>query len=211
VVLALVLACAARLEGMQGGAHPDRFDPHFRKYTKRFFGPAFDWRHFKAQGLAESGLDAAARSRNGARGIMQLMPATLALIRSRAPDHGSVDDPELNIAAGIKHNRAMWGMWDRAATPLDRRRFMFASYNAGLMTILRAQRVARRRRLDPTVWTSIETVSARVWQWRQRQTILYLRKIERFFEQLDGQRKVCRAGAGESRGYGCSTVWRLRM
>ena len=190
VALALVLACAARLEGLQAGGHRDRFDPHFRKYTKRFFGPAFEWRHFKAQGLAESGLDATARSRSGARGIMQLMPSTFALIRSRAPDHGSVDDPELNIAAGIKHNRAMWGMWERAATPLDRRRFMFASYNAGLITIMRAQRVARRTRLDPTVWTSIETVSARVWQWRQRQTILYLRKIERFFKRLDEQRKV---------------------
>jgi membrane-bound lytic murein transglycosylase F len=186
VALALVLACVTRLEGLQGGApHPDRFDPHFRKYTKRFFGPAFDWRHFKAQGLAESGLDAAARSRSGARGIMQLMPSTLELVRSRAPDLESVDDPELNIAAGIKHDRALWGMWERAATPLDRRRFMFASYNAGLMTILRARRVARRRRLDPTVWASIETVSARVWQWRQRQTILYLRKIELFLARLD--------------------------
>jgi membrane-bound lytic murein transglycosylase F len=186
VALALVLACAARLEGLQGGApHPDRFDPHFRKYTKRFFGPAFDWRHFKAQGLAESGLDAAARSRSGARGIMQLMPSTLERIRSRAPDLESVDDPELNIAAGIKHDRALWGMWERAATPLDRRRFMFASYNAGLMTILRAQRVARRRRLDPTVWASLEAVSARVWQWRQRQTIIYLRKIELFLARLD--------------------------
>jgi len=186
VVLALVLACAWRLEGLQGGApHPNRFDPHFRKYSKRYFGPAFDWRHFKAQGLAESGLDAAARSRSGARGIMQLMPSTFELIRSRAPDLESVDNPEMNIAAGIKHNRALWGMWGRAATPLDQRRFMFASYNAGLMTILRAQRMARRRRLDPTLWASIETVSARVWQWRQRQTILYLRKIERLFGRLD--------------------------
>jgi len=189
--LALVLACAPGLDGQRSGTpHADRFDPHFRKYSRRFFGPAFDWRHFKAQGLAESGLDAAARSRSGARGIMQLMPSTFELIRSRAPDLESVDDPELNIAAGIKHNRALWGMWERAATPLDQRRFMFASYNAGLLTILRAQRVARRRRLDPTRWASIESVSARVWRWRQRQTMLYLRKIERLFERLDEQGRL---------------------
>ena len=48
--------CVARLEG-QRARDADRYDPAFRKYTKRFFGPAFDWRHFKAQGLAESGLD----------------------------------------------------------------------------------------------------------------------------------------------------------
>jgi hypothetical protein len=70
------------------------------------------------------------------------------------------------------------------------------------MTILRARRVARRRRLDPTQWASIETVSARVWQWRQRQTILYLRKIERFFERLDERGRLC---------YGSATICRSRM
>jgi membrane-bound lytic murein transglycosylase F len=94
----------ARL-GAQRARDADRYDPAFRKYTKRFFGPAFDWRHFKAQGLAESGLDTAARSRNGARGIMQLMPNTLAAIRAHGADLDSVQDPELNIAAGIKHDR----------------------------------------------------------------------------------------------------------
>ena len=32
-----------------------RYDPTFRKYSRRYFGPAFDWRYFKAQGFAESG------------------------------------------------------------------------------------------------------------------------------------------------------------
>ena len=32
-----------------------KYDPYFRKYSKRFFGPAIDWQWFKAQGFAESG------------------------------------------------------------------------------------------------------------------------------------------------------------
>ena len=52
----------------------------FQKYAKRYFGPAFDWGFFKAQGMSESGLDTAARSRAGARGIMQLMPSTFQAI-----------------------------------------------------------------------------------------------------------------------------------
>jgi soluble lytic murein transglycosylase-like protein len=50
----------------------ERYDPTFRKYTKRYFGPAFDWRLFKAQAIAESNLNVGARSPVGARGIMQL-------------------------------------------------------------------------------------------------------------------------------------------
>lgn len=180
----MALACARAAAGQR--ARPaDRFDDSFRKYTKRFFGPAFDWRHFKAQGLAESGLDTAAHSRNGALGIMQLMPNTLAAIRARGKELDSIADPELNIAAGIKHDRALWVMWESAATPQDHRRFMFASYNAGLITILRAQRLARRRQLDPALWSSIVQISAQVYRWRQRQTLHYLRVLEGWFDQLD--------------------------
>ena len=32
------------------------FDRHFSKYSKRYFGAGFDWRYFKAQAIAESGL-----------------------------------------------------------------------------------------------------------------------------------------------------------
>lgn len=190
--MVLALIGAGHLAAQRGGAGPvvDRFDPIFRKYTKRLFGPAFDWRVFKAQGLAESGLDTAARSRVGARGIMQLMPSTYESIRSRAPDLLSIDDPEWNIVAGLRHDRALWQMWPEAPTPLDRRRFMFAGYNAGSRTIKRAQRVAHRHGLDPSLWESIERVASRVWRWRQRQTLIYLQKIETILEQLDEHGKL---------------------
>jgi membrane-bound lytic murein transglycosylase MltF len=190
VAALLALVCGGL--SAQRARDADRYDPAFRKYTKRFFGPAFDWRHFKAQGLAESGLDTAARSRNGARGIMQLMPNTLAAIRAHGADLDSIQDPELNIAAGIKHDRALWVMWDRAATPEDQRCFMFASYNAGLITIQRASRLARRRHLDPTLWQNVVKVSALVYRWRQRQTLHYLHVLEGWFGQLDERGRLVR-------------------
>ena len=61
---------------------PADYDDTFRKYSKRFFGPAYDWKLFKAQGMTESNLDMTARSRVGARGVMQLMPSTFRSIRS---------------------------------------------------------------------------------------------------------------------------------
>ena len=67
-----------------------RYDDIFKKYSKRYFGAPFDWRFFKAQGIAESELNANARSWVGARGIMQLMPSTFAAIASKRPEFRSI-------------------------------------------------------------------------------------------------------------------------
>ena len=163
------------------GADPgevDRYDDTFRKYSKRYFGLGFEWRTFKAQAMAESNLNPRARSRVGARGLMQLMPSTYHQIQSRNAELKSIDDPEWNIAAGIEYDRYLWQLWNDHETDLDRRSFMFGSYNAGRATILRAQNTARRDRLNHRVWRSIETVAPRVPNWRHGETLGYVRKID---------------------------------
>ena len=65
-VLALGLMCLAPPLHAQRAS--ERYDDTFRKYGKRFFGVAFDWRLFKAQAITESNLDTAATSWVGARG-----------------------------------------------------------------------------------------------------------------------------------------------
>ena len=160
------------------GRAADRYDPVFRKYSKRFFGVGFDWRIFKSQGMAESNLDSTAHSWVGARGVMQLMPSTFEQIQSRNTDFKSIDDPEWNIAAGILHDRSLWRLWTDHETDTDRRDFMFASYNAGRTTILKAQGTARARNLDHRVWQNIEAVAPEVPRWRYRETLSYVRKIE---------------------------------
>jgi soluble lytic murein transglycosylase-like protein len=154
-----------------------RYDEAFRKYARRYFGVAVDWRWFKAQGMAESNLDASARSRVGARGIMQLMPSTYASIASKQPDFQAIDHPEWNIAAGIAHDRWLWDLWDGTVHDDERWEFVFASYNAGRSTILRAQRAAEQRRLDRERWASIERVAPTVPRWRHGETLVYVRKI----------------------------------
>ena len=163
----------------------DRYDETFRRYSKRYFGPAFDWRWFKAQGMAESNLDSAATSRVGARGVMQLMPATFSAIRSRRPEFGTIDDPEWNIAAGIMHDRYLWRLWERRVGDDDRFPFMFASYNAGEGTIGRAADSARAAAGVPMpAWEHVEEVAPRVPRWRYRETLDYVRKIERYHAKL---------------------------
>ena len=163
----------------------DRYDETFRKYSKRYFGIGFDWKLFKAQAMAESELNPNARSRVGARGLMQLMPSTYKLIASKRTDFKSIDDPEFNIAAGILHDRDMWRAWEKRVPDDQRQHFMFASYNAGEGTILRASAAARAKKLDHSSWPSIETVAPSVPKWRYTETLGYVKKIGRNYEALN--------------------------
>lgn len=194
--LAASLAAAAPGAAAQGRDGHDRYDETFRKYSKRYFGPHFDWRLFKAQGMAESNLDAGARSGVGARGVMQLMPSTFREVSSKNPEiQHAIDDPEWNIAAGISYDRRLWRQWEQDSVTAHRREFMLASYNAGRGTILGAQSAARARRLDHREWPSIETVAPDVRRWRHRETLTYIRRIDGFLSDLDDKGQSS-AGAG---------------
>jgi soluble lytic murein transglycosylase-like protein len=161
----------------------ERYDPVFRKYTKRYFGPAFDWKYFKAQGFAESGLKATAKSWVGARGVMQLMPSTYQQIASHRPEFGTIDQPEWNIAAGIMHDHYLWDLWQKSVPDAERHHFMFASYNAGEGTINRALGIARTKTGIP-IWSSVEQVAPTVTRWRYLETLGYVRRIDSAYSAL---------------------------
>ena len=140
-----VLACLFAIPDAATAGWTTRFDPHFQKYSKRYFGADFDWRWWKAQAIAESGLDSTARIHCGAQGLMQIMPGTWEGI---APKLG-VTSPWLvkdNIQAGIYYDARMWAIW-KAPRPLEERiAFTLASYNAGPGHIIKAQRLVDRER-----------------------------------------------------------------
>ncbi len=183
ILAVLVLATTAGAAGAQ--TVTSRYDAMFRKYSKRFFGPAFDWRFFKAQAMAESGLDAAARSWVGARGIMQLMPSTFKEVKSKNPELGDMNDPEWNIAAGVYHDRQLYREWMKDAAVGHRKQFTLGSYNAGRTTLLRAQKVAQERALDHRAWPSIEIIAPQVPRWRYEETLNYVAKVEDTLARMD--------------------------
>jgi soluble lytic murein transglycosylase-like protein len=185
LVTALLAAAAGIAQPASGQRVPsDRYDSYFKKYAKRYFGIGFDWKLFKAQGMAESGLSPTAKSWVGARGIMQLMPSTYHDISSHRPEMTSIDDPQWNIAAGIMHDRYLWTVWKDSVPDDDRWRFMFGGYNAGEGTIFRAQGVARASKLDERTWTNIETVAPTVPRWRYKETLGYVHTIEQNRKRL---------------------------
>ena len=190
VALTLVVGSADAAFAQKKKTDVDRYDATFRKYSKRYFGVGYDWRIFKAQAMAESEMNPNARSWVGARGLMQLMPSTYKDIQSRSPTFGSIDDPEWNIAAGIMHDRGLWRRWERDSIEVDRREFMFASYNAGEGTIMNAQRACVARSLDQRAWSSVETVAPQVPRWRYRETLGYVRKIRSGIERMDDKGRL---------------------
>lgn len=193
----VTLALVALAPPLPAQRATERYDDSFRKYSKRFFGVAFDWRVFKAQALTESNLDTAAQSWVGARGIMQLMPGTFREIQSRNPDFSSIDDPQWNIAAGIFYDRRLWRLWRDSVEAADHRAFMFASYNAGRAPILRAQALALRHALDPRLWASVEAVAAGVSRWRHQETLAYVRRIDENLARVDARGRVVRPPPSE--------------
>lgn len=163
-----------------------KFDLYFSKYTKRYFGLAFDWRHFKAQAVAESRLETTAKSPVGAVGIMQIMPRTFEEIRKKHPAiKGTRYQPRWNIAAGIFYDRQLWNTWKAKRPFRDRLHFTFGSYNAGKMNILKAQKAAEKKGLNPNLWKSIEKVLPGITGKNSKETIGYVNKIEKITEALN--------------------------
>lgn len=192
-VLAAAVVLAAAAPASAQNTVPDRYDEAFQKYAKRFFGPGFDWRLFKAQGMAESNLNPNARSWVGARGLMQLMPRTQREVISKNPELKKIAaSVELNIAAGIAYDRQMWLLWMEESDDEHLREFMLGSYNAGRGTILRAQDVAEEEALDHRMWPSIKTVAPKVPRWRSDETLTYVDRIFLNLIRMDRNGKVIR-------------------
>ena len=118
----------------------------FRKYGRQY---DFDYLMMAAQGYQESRLDQGAKSRVGAIGVMQLMPAT-----GEEQKVGDVHQLEPNIHAGVKYMRFMLDQY-YAKEPMDRLNkelFTFASYNAGPGKMRQMRKEAAERGLNPNVW-----------------------------------------------------------
>lgn len=156
------------------------YDDTFKKYSKRYFGPGYDWKIFKAQSIAESGLSPEAVSPVGARGLMQLMPSTFADVQSANPQFESIDDPVWNIAAGIYYDRQIYKAWKEIDEEEEKLSFTFGSYNAGRGTIMKAQDKAKEKSLDHTAWENITVVAPEVPKWRHEETIGYVERIKKF-------------------------------
>ncbi len=92
-----------------------------------------------AQIFAESRFNPTAKSYRGAIGLMQIMPGTA---RHLGVEPSLLIKPEQNIALGTLYDRRLYNMWAEEEG-VHRLAFMLASYNAGHMRVIRAQKRAK--------------------------------------------------------------------
>jgi membrane-bound lytic murein transglycosylase MltF len=145
----------------------------FRKYGDRY---GLDWMLMAAQGYQESRLDQNARSRVGAIGVMQVMPAT-----GKELKVGDITQLDPNIHAGVKYIRFMIDQYYKGEPmdDLNKGLFAFASYNAGAGRIAGLRKEAAKRGLDPNVWFhNVERVAA---EKIGRETVTYVSNIYKYY------------------------------
>lgn len=145
----------------------------FEKYGSKY---GFDPLMITAQGFQESGLNQKRRSRVGAVGVMQVMPAT-----GRSLKVGDIRKLEPNIHAGVKYMDHMAEVYfsDPAIDPVNRTLFCFAAYNAGPSRISRLRKVAAARGLDPNVW--FDNVELVVAEKVSHETVQYVVNISKYY------------------------------
>jgi len=146
---------------------------YFKKYSDKY---DLDWLLMAAQGYQESQLDQAAKSKVGAVGVMQVMPAT-----GKELGVGDIAEVEANIHAGIKYMRWMIDNYfgKEPMTNLDKALFAFASYNAGAGRISQLRKEAAKRGLDPNVWFhNVEYVAA---EKIGAETVTYVGNIYKYY------------------------------
>jgi membrane-bound lytic murein transglycosylase MltF len=146
-----------------------------QKYAGQY---EFDWLMIVAQGFQESKLDQSKRSKAGAIGIMQVMPATA---NDRVVGIPDIENAESNVHAGVKYLRFLRKRYfdGTEIAPLDRVLFAFAAYNAGPGGIRKARKRASKMGLDPNRWfDNVEIAAARSIS---REPVIYVRNIYKYY------------------------------
>jgi membrane-bound lytic murein transglycosylase MltF len=122
--------------------------PIFRKYATDY---DLDYLLLVAQGYQESRLDHSVKSRVGAVGIMQVMPATAA---SQPVNVKDIQKPDNNIHAGVRMVHFLINDYfnEKELDKLNRTLFAMAAYNAGPAKISRCRKEAQEMGYDPNKW-----------------------------------------------------------
>ena len=123
------------------------YDHLFKQYADSI---GWDWRLLASMAYNESQFDSSLVSWAGAKGIMQLMPATA---RHFSDEGWEMTNNRDNIAAATRYIASLDRSLRRKVVDKEERvKFILASYNSGLGHIFDAIALAEKYGKDPQVW-----------------------------------------------------------
>ena len=109
----------------------------------------WDWRLLAAMAYHESRFESGVVSWVGARGIMQLMPATAAAFGLSID---SIEDPALNVRAAVRSMQSLENSLKSIEDPEEKIKFVVAAYNSGIGHVFDAMALAREYGKDAQRW-----------------------------------------------------------
>ncbi len=110
----------------------------------------WDWLLLASMAYQESRFDPYAESWTGARGLMQVMPATA---KGFGYSSQSLLDPDQNLRMATKYIKKLDRIWAKTVPDsVQRIKFVLASYNVGLGHVVDARNLSRKYGKNPTVW-----------------------------------------------------------
>ncbi len=129
------------------GGVVSKYDHLFKHYAPQI---GWDWRLLAAQSFAESRFNPNVTSWAGARGLMQIMPATA---RAYKADPAKLSDPETSVEVAVRILASLDKMFrERVPDATERIKFMLAAYNSGPGHVLDAIALAKKYGKNPQVW-----------------------------------------------------------
>ena len=168
-----------------------QYDNLFNKYAPNI---GWDWRLMAAQAYQESKFKPNARSWVGARGLMQIMPATARGYRTKV---SQLNNPETSVKVATQLLDDLDGyLLKHVPNDAERRKFVIAAYNVGIAHVYDAIALAKKYGLNPEVWD--DNVSKAILMkmnpkyyndpvvkygyCRGTETVDYVKKITNFYE-----------------------------
>ncbi|MCK5808375.1 transporter substrate-binding domain-containing protein [bacterium] len=126
------------------GGKISKYDALIKKEAKLL---GWDWRLLASLIYQESEFNPKAKSWAGAKGLMQMMPAT-------AKEYGVKNrvNPKDNLKGGVKFLRYLHGRFDSVKDPVQRKKFTMAAYNCGFYHVRDARKLAAHRKIDENQW-----------------------------------------------------------
>lgn len=124
------------------------YDALFQRYSTTI---GWDWRLLAAQCYQESGFDPNAVSWAGAKGLMQLMPGTAAMLGV-----DDVFDVNANIDGAVRLLRQLDRSFSDITPQSARIPYILAAYNGGANHVRDAMALTRHQGADDRLWRNVE-------------------------------------------------------